>query len=75
MSPCLAIVFGQGLMLGSLPVLAYGVALWVAFHLFVVAYEEPTLQHTYGAEYSAYRSAVPRWIPRATPARPPTDAA
>jgi len=37
--------------------------------LFVVAYEEPTLQHTFGAEYEAYRANVQRWIPRGTPWR------
>jgi protein-S-isoprenylcysteine O-methyltransferase Ste14 len=43
----------------------------LAFHLFVVAYEEPTLQRTFGAEYEAYRANVQRWIPRVTPWRAP----
>jgi protein-S-isoprenylcysteine O-methyltransferase Ste14 len=45
-------------------VLGYGLVPWLGFHLFVVAYEEPTLQRTYGAEYEAFRTNVPRWVPR-----------
>ena len=37
---------------------------------FVRAYEEPTLQRTYGEEYDAYRRAVPGWWPRRTPWQP-----
>ncbi len=32
-------------------------------NLFVIGYEEPTLGARFGAEYQAYRRAVPRWIP------------
>jgi len=35
----------------------------------VVLYEEPKLVKLFGDEYAAYRAAVPRWIPRVTPAR------
>ena len=30
-------------------------------------YEEPTLARRYGAQYEAYRRAVPGWLPRRTP--------
>jgi protein-S-isoprenylcysteine O-methyltransferase Ste14 len=43
--------------------------LGLACHLFVVAYEEPTLERTFGAEYEAFRANVPRWIPRLAPWR------
>ncbi|MER9896400.1 hypothetical protein NKJ40_30960, partial [Mesorhizobium sp. M0119] len=36
---------------------------------FVKLYEEPTLARRYGAEYEAYRRAVPGWLPRRTPWR------
>jgi len=36
---------------------------------FVLAYEEPTLRESYGAEYETYRANVPRWLPRLTPWR------
>ena len=43
--------------------------LWLAFHVQVVVYEEPTLEQTFGSEYEAFCAAVPRWIPRITPWR------
>jgi protein-S-isoprenylcysteine O-methyltransferase Ste14 len=62
-----SIIWGQGLLLGNARVLAYGVVVFVAFHLFVVAYEEPTLRGTFGAEYAAFCAGVSRWVPRLTP--------
>ena len=62
-----AVIFGQALLLGSTPLLIYGAILWLSFHLFVLAYEEPTLVDTFGAEYERFRANVPRWIPRLTP--------
>jgi protein-S-isoprenylcysteine O-methyltransferase Ste14 len=59
-----AMLMGQGLVLGSPAVLAYAVLIALAFHVFVLLYEEPTLRHTYGQEYEAYCRRVPRWIPR-----------
>jgi protein-S-isoprenylcysteine O-methyltransferase Ste14 len=59
-----ALIFGQGLLFGSVRVLEYGVAVWAAFFVFVVAYEEPTLRKSFGAEYEEYCANVPRWIPR-----------
>lgn len=60
----LSVIAGQGLLLGDLRVLGYGALVWLAFHLFVVGYEEPRLRQTFGGEYDAFRSRVPRWIPR-----------
>jgi protein-S-isoprenylcysteine O-methyltransferase Ste14 len=60
----LAIIIGQGLMLGNVRLLGYGALVWLAFHLFVIAYEEPTLRASFGAEYEAFCAGVPRWIPR-----------
>jgi len=34
------------------------------FHIFVMAYEEPTLRGKFGASYEAYCKTVNRWIPR-----------
>ena len=64
-----SLVVGQALFLGSWPVLAYAALLAVAFHLFVVLYEEPTLRCQFGEQYEAYCSAVPRWLPRLRPSR------
>ena len=64
-----AIVLGQATLFGDARLLWYGAFLWLAFHLFVVAYEEPTLRETFGSEDEDYRANVPRWIPRPTPWR------
>lgn len=61
------IILGQALILGSAALLTYAAILWLAFHLFVLGYEEPTLQSTFGAEYDTFRANVPRWLPRVTP--------
>ncbi|MBZ5524990.1 MAG: isoprenylcysteine carboxylmethyltransferase family protein [Acidobacteriia bacterium] len=59
-----SVILGQGLLFGSVRVLEYGAMVWLAFHLFVLLYEEPTLRRTFGAEYVAYCTEVRRWLPR-----------
>lgn len=59
-----ALILGQSVLFAHRAILIYGLLLWVAFHLFVIAYEEPTLEKTFGNEYEAYRANVPRWLPR-----------
>ena len=63
----LSVIAGQALLLGNLRVLQYGALVGLGFHLFVVAYEEPTLRSTFGEEYERYCAAVPRWKPRLRP--------
>lgn len=54
----------------SRPVLlGYAVAVAAAFIAFVHGYEQPALARRYGAQYQAYRQAVPGWWPRLRPAR------
>jgi protein-S-isoprenylcysteine O-methyltransferase Ste14 len=65
----LAVIFGQGLLLGDTRVLRYGAVVWLAFFLFVIGYEEPTLRRTFGEEYERFCANVPRWIPRLRPWR------
>jgi protein-S-isoprenylcysteine O-methyltransferase Ste14 len=65
-----AIILGQALLMGDWRLVVYGALLWLAFHVQVVVYEEPTLTQTFGSEYEAFRAGVPRWIPRITPWRP-----
>lgn len=62
-------VLGQALMFASPTLLVYGLFLWLGFHAFVIAYEEPTLRESFGAEYEDFCRNVPRWIPRLTPWR------
>jgi protein-S-isoprenylcysteine O-methyltransferase Ste14 len=61
------LILGQGLFFGNVRVLEYGVAVWAAFHLFVLLYEEPTLRNTYGPEYEEFCTNVRRWVPRLRP--------
>lgn len=60
----LGLLAGQGLVFASPAVLVYAAVIGLAFHAFVVAYEEPALRRRFGAEYETYCRAVPRWLPR-----------
>lgn len=62
----IAIILGQAVLMSDSRLVIYGALLWLFFHIWVVAYEEPTLEQTFGREYEAFRAAVPRWIPRMT---------
>jgi protein-S-isoprenylcysteine O-methyltransferase Ste14 len=64
-----SLLLGQALFFGSMAVLIYTVAVALAFHAFVVLYEEPTLRRQFGAQYEAYCDKVPRWLPRLRPPR------
>src|SRR4029079_241735 len=59
-----AVILGQGIAFGDGRLLVYGALLWLAFHAFVLAYEEPVLAESFGAQYEDFRANVPRWIPR-----------
>ena len=48
----------------SFLLLAYACLFLLVTHLFVVFYEEPTLQRTFGLEYETYCRQVRRWWPR-----------
>jgi protein-S-isoprenylcysteine O-methyltransferase Ste14 len=61
------LIFGQGLLFGSVGLLEYGVVVWLGFVAFVVFYEEPALRRKFGKEYEEYCTRVPRWIPRLRP--------
>jgi protein-S-isoprenylcysteine O-methyltransferase Ste14 len=62
----IAVILGQALLFGDWRLLVYGALFWLACHAFVVSFEEPTLERTFGADYETYRANVPRWIPRIT---------
>ena len=64
-----AVILGQGILFGDWRLLIYGGLLWLAFHAFVLAYEEPVLAESFGAQYEDFRANVPRWLPRLTPWR------
>jgi len=54
---------GAALFYGSLPLLSYAALFYVATHLFVVWYEEPTLRRSFGQRYETYCREVRRWWP------------
>ena len=66
-----AIIAGQAVGLGQPRLVVYLAVFFIAVVAFVHIYEEPTLSEHYGAEYEEYRRAVPGWLPRVTPWRPP----
>src|SRR5215218_8305457 len=66
----LAAIVGQALILGQLGLLLYAAAIWLISAAFVRWYEEPTLTRRFGADYEAYRRAVPAWWPRLRPWKP-----
>lgn len=71
-----AAIAGQGLLLGRAVVFAWLAVFGLLVVAFVRGYEEPTLARSYGAQYEAYRRAVPGWLPRLRPWDPtPADTA
>lgn len=60
----LAVVLGEATLFRSLPLLIYAGAVAIAFHVFVIAYEEPTLRDSFGESYREYTGQVSRWLPR-----------
>jgi protein-S-isoprenylcysteine O-methyltransferase Ste14 len=65
-----AIIVGQALVLGRPALLIYAAAFVALTASFARWYEEPVLRERFGAEYEAYRRAVPGWWPRLSPWRP-----
>jgi protein-S-isoprenylcysteine O-methyltransferase Ste14 len=55
---------GASLFYQSLALLLYAVGFFLATHLFVVVYEEPTLRRIFGTDYDSYCRQVSRWRPR-----------
>ena len=64
-----AVILGQAILFGDWRLMAYGGLMWLTFHAFVLAYEEPVLAESFGAQYEDFRANVPRWIPRLSPWR------
>jgi protein-S-isoprenylcysteine O-methyltransferase Ste14 len=63
----ISVVLGQAVLFADWRLLVYGAAFWLATHLFVLFYEEPTLTRTFGEQYRRYQANVPRWLPRLAP--------
>jgi len=57
----ISLLLGESWFFSSLDLLKYSVVVLAAFHLFIVLYEERTLESRFGDAYRSYRKAVPRW--------------
>jgi protein-S-isoprenylcysteine O-methyltransferase Ste14 len=62
-----ATIVGQAALLAQPGLLLYAAAFFAAVAAFVHGYEQPTLAARFGAQYDAYRAAVPAWWPRLAP--------
>ena len=65
-----AVIVGQALALGQPALLLYAITVGAAMAAFAHGHEEPTLHRQFGAQYEAYRRAVPAWWPRRHPWQP-----
>src|SRR5262249_8902167 len=63
-------ILGQALLFGDPRLLVYAALIWLAFHAFVLAVEEPMMRRSFPAEYADFCANVPRWVPRLRPWRP-----
>jgi len=57
------VLAGYALCAGSVAALGVAFVMLLAAHVFVLAYEEPTLEARFGDSYREYRRATRRWIP------------
>jgi protein-S-isoprenylcysteine O-methyltransferase Ste14 len=56
------ILAGWAILFSSWLLTAYAVLVLVAFHVRVIAGEEPRLARTFGGDWDSYRARVPRWL-------------
>ena len=57
-----AAMSGAAIYYASAALAAYALAFLAATHLFVIAYEEPTLRRLFDGDYDRYCQRVPRWL-------------
>jgi protein-S-isoprenylcysteine O-methyltransferase Ste14 len=65
----LSVLVGEGILCGSLAILAWAVLFFLVNTLYFKLSEEPGLLGRFGEEYAAYRADVPMWLPRIKPWR------
>ena len=57
-----AILLGEALLFPAAARLAYALIACGLFHLWIIAFEEPTLRRQFGKAYAAYCNRVGRWL-------------
>ena len=69
-SGLLCVLLGETLLFGSAALLAWFAVVFALNAIYFPLVEEPGLRRRFGADYEAYRAAVPRWLPRLRPWHP-----
>jgi protein-S-isoprenylcysteine O-methyltransferase Ste14 len=67
------VILGEAATFHSARLVLYAALFCVPVQLFVVFYEEPTLERQFGESYEGYRRSVPRWIPKFKAGQKPTQ--
>ena len=63
----LTTIVGWATLFRTTALLWYALGVAIAFHLFVLLYEEPHLKRVFGHEYEEYCAQVNRWMPARRP--------
>jgi protein-S-isoprenylcysteine O-methyltransferase Ste14 len=64
------LLLGEAALLGSFPLLVWGVSVFAVNAVYLPFVEERGLRRRFGEEYDEYRANVPRWLPRLRPWTP-----
>ncbi len=59
----LLVLIGEALLLRSIVLIWYALAVLALVHVYILVYEERYLQYRFGQSYTEYRNKVRRWIP------------
>ena len=58
------VLLGEAMLLGSIPVLIWGLIFIQGCLILIPFWEEPDLESRFGEPYREYKRNVPRWIPK-----------
>lgn len=67
------VLLGEGIVLGSSPIIIWAIIFIVINMIYMPLSEEPGLVRRFGEDYELYRKNVPRWIPRLRPWEQPSE--
>lgn len=63
----LSALIGEAFISAEPGLFVYAVGFFTAAQLFILAYEEPVLERSFGSSYTEYKTNVRRWLPRTSP--------
>jgi protein-S-isoprenylcysteine O-methyltransferase Ste14 len=58
------LLIGLAFLTGSVVLIGYDILYLLAIDFYVRRFEEPGLEKRFGQDYQAYKTSVPRWLPR-----------